>query len=253
MYFFLSSLFSFVTTPLFYIVCFVILGFFLRPKRWKRICYGVAIGLALLFTDAPLYQYATEKWYGEYDRPLKEGKRYAYGIVLGGYSNWDWERNRVEFSGIADRLLEGIRLYKHGRIGKLVLASDGSIIETGDMKGNPVGMMGFLKDMGMPPEDVVLEAKARNTQENAQLTLELIGDSLKTEPVLLITSAIHMRRSLLAFRAAGMNPDAYVTDTFLHPEGAKPNFCPSLAVMVMWHELLHEWIGYIVYNVVKQS
>jgi hypothetical protein len=42
------------------------------------------------------------QWFAEYDHPLPEGKTYEYGIVLGGYSHWDWERNRIEFSNIAD-------------------------------------------------------------------------------------------------------------------------------------------------------
>ncbi len=73
--------------------------------------------------------------------------------MLGGYSYWDWKRSRPEFSEIADRLLEGIRLYKHGRIRKLVLASDGSIIESKDRKGlqgNAADMKQYLADLGMP-------------------------------------------------------------------------------------------------------
>ena len=98
--------------------------------------------------------------------PLPERKQYTYGIVLGGYSYWDWKRSRPEFSEIADRLLEGIRLYKHGRIRKLVLASDGSIIESKDRKGlqgNAADMKQYLADLGMPLEDVILETRANNT------------------------------------------------------------------------------------------
>ncbi len=59
---------------------------------------------------------------------------------------------------IADRLLEGMRLYKHGRIRKLVLASDGSIIESKDgkgLQGNAADMKQYLADLGMPLEDVI--------------------------------------------------------------------------------------------------
>jgi uncharacterized SAM-binding protein YcdF (DUF218 family) len=170
--------------------------------------------------------------------------------VLGGYSHWDWERNRIEFSNIADRLLEGIRLYKEGRIRKLVLASDGSIIECENavaMKGNPEGMKAFLKTMGMPPEDIILETKAWNTQENATFTLELIGDSLKTVPSLLITSASHMRRSLATFHRVGIPSDPYITDTPVKVGDQKLSWVPSLVVLLRWPELLHEWVGYAYY------
>lgn len=213
--------------------------------------YGAALVLALLFTNEPIYRYAFRQWFVEYDRPLPEGERYTYGIVLGGYSHWDWERDRVEFSGIADRLLEGIRLYKLGRIGKLVLASDGSIIECVNgvgMKGNPEGMMGFLKAMGMPEEDVILETKAWNTMENATFTLDLIGEGLKREPSLLITSAVHMRRSLATFKKAGICAVPYITDTPVKVGDVGVSWWPSLKVLLLWRELLHEWIGYVVYR-----
>lgn len=248
----LSLLSSLVTTPLSFILLFIIAGWILRKHRaMKKSLWGIAVGLTFLFTNPPLYEMANRQWFAEYDHPLPEGKTYRYGIVLGGYSNWDWERNRVEFSNIADRLLEGIRLYKQGRIQQLVLASDGSIIECENavgMKGNPKGMMEFLKNMGMPKEDILLETKAWNTQENATFTLELIGDSLKTVPSLLITSASHMRRSLETFHRAGIPSDPYITDTPVQVGNQQTSWMPSLAVLLKWPELLHEWVGYVYYS-----
>ena len=164
MYNLLSSL---VTNPITFILTFLLLGFILQKwKGIKLIMWGIAVALFLLFSNPLLYEAANRQWFAEYDYPLPEGKTYQYGIVLGGYSHWDWKRNRVEFSNIADRLLEGIRLYKLGRIEQLVLASDGSIFESEkeeDMQGNSEGMITFLKAMGMPEEDVILETKATNT------------------------------------------------------------------------------------------
>ena len=247
----LSLISSLVTNPTALIFLFLILGgLFRKWKVVKRTLWGMALVLTLLLTNQPLYDAAYRQWFAEYDHPLPEGKTYEYGIVLGGYSHWDWERNRIEFSNIADRLLEGIRLYKEGRIRKLVLASDGSIIECENavaMKGNPEGMRAFLKSMGMPPEDIILETKAWNTQENATFTLELIGDSLKTIPSLLITSASHMRRSLATFHRVGIPSDPYITDTPVQVGDQKPSWVPSLAVLLRWPELLHEWVGYAYY------
>lgn len=242
---------SLILSPSFYIGCLMVLGIALRGRRMKVVCLVGATVLFLVFSNGAVYRWAAEQWYKEYDHPLAEGKTYTYGIVLGGYSFWDPDRKRVEFSEIADRLLEGIRLYKHKRIEKLVLASDGAIIESKDgkgLQGNPEGMMAFLKDMGMPPEDVILETKANSTWENATLTLELIGDSLRTEPSLLITSATHMRRSVLAFEKVGLHPDTYITDTFVRPKGKKISYMPSLHTLASWEELTHEWAGYLAYG-----
>lgn len=154
---------SLAINPTTYIVIFLLLGVVLKSKRWKRLCLTLSALLFLLFSNGALYQWIAEQWYKEYDRPLPERKQYTYGIVLGGYSYWDWKRSRPEFSEIADRLLEGIRLYKHGRIRKLVLASDGSIIESKDgkgLQGNAADMKQYLADLGMPLEDVILETRA---------------------------------------------------------------------------------------------
>lgn len=242
---------SLAINPTTYIVIFLLLGVVLKSKRWKRLCLTLSALLFLLFSNGALYQWIAEQWYKEYDRPLPERKQYTYGIVLGGYSYWDWKRSRPEFSEIADRLLEGIRLYKHGRIRKLVLASDGSIIESKDRKGlqgNAADMKQYLADLGMPLEDAILETRANNTWENATFTLELIGNSMKTESTLLITSATHMRRSLWTFHAAGLNPDTYITDTFPEIKGEKTNFLPSWHVLASWPELTHEWVGYLYYR-----
>lgn len=241
-----------VVNPLFYIGFFLLMAWCLRKSSYgKRVMLGIALLLLCLFTNAPLYQALYRQWFAEYDRPLATDKVYRYGIVLGGYSNWDWERNRVEFGQVADRLLEGIRLYHQGQIKKLVLASDGSIIESEndvEMKGNPEGMLQYLEALGMPRKDVILETKAWNTQENATFTLELVGDVLKTEPSLLITSAVHMRRSLMTFRREGILAEPYITDTPVQIGDEKPSWVPSLAVLLKWSELLHEWIGYVVYQ-----
>ena len=58
--------------------------------------------ISSLVTNQPLYDAAYRQWFAEYDHPPSEEKTYEYGIVLGGYSHWDWERNRIEFSNIAN-------------------------------------------------------------------------------------------------------------------------------------------------------
>lgn len=240
-----------VTTPLTFILLPLIIAWFLKNRTAKRVLYGITIVLTLVFTNTPLLKTAEEHWYKKYDRPLPEGKTYKYGIVLGGYSFWDWERNRPEFSEIADRLTEGIRLYKCGRIEKLVLASDGSIIQSKDgkgLQGNPQGMMKYLNELGIPKEDIIMETFANNTRENVTLTKELLGKEINTAPVLIITSAVHMKRSVSAFQAEGIYPDCYITDTWVNVKGQSVSFLPSVGTLLQWPELLHEWVGYVVYK-----
>lgn len=239
-----------VTNPLTYILFFLVLGLLLRSKRWKRGCYIVSVVLLLLFTNASLLDYVSEKWYGKYDQPLPIGKTYEYGIVLGGYSNWDWKHERPEFSEIGDRLFEGVQLHARGIVHKLVIASDGSVIQReGDaISGNPQGMKLYLMNMGIPAEDIIIEPKANNTHENATLTLELIGEELRNKPSVIITSSIHVPRSVLAFGQIGLHPDVYMTDLPTEIDKARFSILPTLSVIYGWRALLHEMVGYVAYK-----
>lgn len=247
----LSSLAFLVTTPVTFILLPLLVGLVIKNRKWKRGLYAIAILLVLIFTNTSLLKTAEKQWYKDYDKPLPEGKTYKYGIVLGGYSFWDWDRNRPEFSGIADRFTEGVRLYKLGIIKKLVLASDGSIIESKDgkgLQGNAKGMRKYLDELGIPEEDVLMEVFANNTKENAVFTKKMLGKDLDTASVVIITSAIHMKRSLSAFHAEGIYPDCYITDTWVNIKGQGMSFWPSLGTLAQWPELLHEWVGYVVYK-----
>lgn len=248
MFAFLSNL---VTSPLCYVLFFLVLGLVVQHRKWKRGMFGISVVLLCLFTNTPFFRWAEEQWYKEYDRPLPVNRTYRYGIVLGGYSYWDWERGRPEYSEIGDRLFEGIRLYKTGRIGKLVLASDGSIILKKDgkgLQGNPDGMMAYLNELGVPSEDIIMEKYANNTRENVTFTKQLLGDSCLSSDVLLITSAVHMKRSESAFQKEGVFPDCYITDTWVDVKGQSLSYWPSVGTLASWPELLHEWVGYVVYK-----
>ncbi len=239
-----------ITQPLFYIILPTILTFWPKiNKKLKWSLWGLSFFLFLFFSNTSLYNWFERQWYADYDSQTIENQCFQYGIVLGGYSYWDYTRNRPEFSEIGDRLFEGINLYHQRKIKKLILASDGSIINatSNPTKGNPESMRDYIIALGIKPEDLILETKANNTHENATFTLELIGDSLKNQPTLLITSAIHMKRAILAFNQIEVYPQPWTTDTQLVTD----RWCtiiPSINTLAKWPALLHEWIGYVIYK-----
>jgi uncharacterized SAM-binding protein YcdF (DUF218 family) len=97
------------------------------------------------------------------------------------------------------RLTEGLRLY-HQLPGARLIVS-GGVINQGD---EPLAKMmaDFLRQMGVPAEDIVTEAKSRNTYENLTEVSKLIGAS----PFILVTSACDLPRAVGVARKLQMNP-----------------------------------------------
>lgn len=239
-----------ITSPAFYILLLLLAAYLLRSKhRTRNTLLVTAVAFALFFTCRPIYNLVSNIWADGLTTEIKPGTTYHYGIVLGGFGEWDEERNRPDFSKHVDRLLEGIQLYHKGAIKTIILASDGSNRipdDPDDQSGNPIGMRKYIERLGVAPTDLILENKATTTRENAQFLLEQLGDSLKSARPLLITSAEHMRRAVMTFEQAGIPVDAYSTDCIIKEK--KPKSLFSLTVMNNWPSLLHELIGYLYYR-----
>ena len=244
------------SSPAFYILLLLLAAYVFRRKlRTRKLLITIAVVFMLFFSSRPIYNYVSMKWTEGYSFVIAYGKVYHYGIVLGGYGAWDSERDRPEFGPNADRLLEGIQLYKKGKITKLVIGCDASnrIYEDSDMpNGNPAGMRAYIECMGVAPTDLILENSATTTRRNAQTLIVLLGDSLKKERPLLITSAEHMPRALMTFEQEGIPADGYATDCIIK-ERQGFTLMPSLAVMNNWQYLLHEIFGYIYYRLKRTS
>jgi len=63
-------------------------------------------------------------------------------------------------------------------------------------------MLDELTMRGVAPERLLAEKKGRNTREQAMFIKEMLGKTCD-EPILIVTSGPHMKRSLLTFRKLG--------------------------------------------------
>ncbi len=73
-----------------------------------------------------------------------------------------------------------------------------------DGLSSPERMKQELILRGVSVEQIKLEARGRNTREQAVRVARMLGDNYAERQVLLVTSPEHMRRALLTFRKAGM-------------------------------------------------
>jgi uncharacterized SAM-binding protein YcdF (DUF218 family) len=91
------------------------------------------------------------------------------------------------------------------------------------------------------PERVLVEPTSRNTRENARQTAILAAEH-GLGRLLLVTSALHMRRAVLCFRAEGLDVVPYPTDYVARDPTASPSvLVPSeeglLEMRRLWREV----------------
>ena len=68
-----------------------------------------------------------------------------------------------------------------------------------------------LKSLGVPEDKILTETKSVNTTQNARYSSKILRDYDFKKP-LLVTSAFHMNRAMLAFNLSRVKPIAYPTD-----------------------------------------
>lgn len=109
----------------------------------------------------------------------------------------------------ADRVWHAARVFKAGKA-PVVVASGGSDPAV-TPESEAQAMTGLLVDLGVPRSVIVEEGRSRNTRENAEFTAQLLAPR-KVHTILLVTSALHMRRSVAEFERAGFQVLPAATD-----------------------------------------
>jgi uncharacterized SAM-binding protein YcdF (DUF218 family) len=91
-----------------------------------------------------------------------------------------------------------------------------------------------------------IEARSRDTHENAQFSAEILR-SAGIDTVLLVTHDFHQRRGMAEFSAVGIRPiPAPVTFVFPHRQRSFPEHLPGAHSLRTSAVALHELLGYFV-------
>jgi uncharacterized SAM-binding protein YcdF (DUF218 family) len=151
--------------------------------------------------------------------PLAAGTS-ADGIVLlgGGTDPLQPPRQMVETNGAGDRVYYTARLYRQGAAPR-ILVSGGNIDWQGEVATTPAeDMRDILVFTGVPADVIVLQGASANTAQDAQYSAELIRQQ-GWEKVILVTSAMHMPRSVWLFQQAGIQVIPAPTDYTITDQG----------------------------------
>ena len=102
-------------------------------------------------------------------------------------------------------------------------------------------------DLGVPKKDILLTENVENTDQEAKAIKKLL--LLDNPKIILVTSAFHMPRAQLVFKAAGINVIPFPVDFRI---GAQKitfmNFIPSASSFAEKSFFVREIIGRTYYN-----
>lgn len=192
----------FVLPPGIFVLLLLLSGYvFWRKKKLRAARLHIALGILLwTLTIVPVSDFMLGNLESGYSIPQKP--RGDVIILLGGgvYEDApDMTGTGTPSEPMLARVVTAIRLQK--QLNVPVIISGGSVYE-GRKSEAPI-VRRFLIDLGVREDMIIVEGRSRDTIENARYSLEICNKAGYKNPIL-VTSAFHMKRSLMSFEKAGL-------------------------------------------------
>ncbi len=165
-------------------------------------------------------------------------------VLGGGFYRSEHDAYGLRFAHGASRTLAGIWLAKNGAATNLVLGG-GAVVAGVE---EPAALQAWVESLSLPGVVITNLGVCHNTHDEA-LAFKRLQSSHQWSSVLLVTSAVHMTRSLAAFRKQSINVLPVACDfRLLGSQGFSISFFPSQDNLNLWSIYLHEKVGFLVYK-----
>jgi len=200
-FFFISKLLAFGLKPLFWVGILMVLAVTPRFKHLQRKLLFGAIGVFFICGNSILVNEWALIWEGDpIDWP---NKRIKMAVVLGGYSEFDHDRNQITLNKSAERYTAGLEALSSRKVEKLILSGGAA-----ELIKKPYFESFYIRKLmgnfGLDTSAIFFECTSRNTYENGVQTKEILDSLDFDEPLLLVTSAYHMPRARAIFNKLGI-------------------------------------------------
>lgn len=254
-FFSLSKVLGFFALPSNFMVLVGIAGAVLLLTRRKRLGQGLMIVSLLALAIAGWSPLGNVLISGLEDRfPPWDASRGAPDgiVVLGGAISPELSRERggVALNESAERMTVVAELARRYPAARIAFTGGSGNLMGGAAEADFV--LPLFESFGIARERVTLEAKSRNTAENARFTKDVIQPK-SGERWLLVTSAYHMPRAMGLFRTAGFNVEAYPVDWRTGEDDITASFSSLSAGLARTDAALREWVGLVAYWATGQS
>ncbi len=252
MFYYVSKIAWFFTTPSNLLLSLILLGLILAFfKRLRR--FG--LGLSLVFTLTtialgllPIASYILLPLEGRYTPLRDDGKPVDGIILLGGAVEASDSKSRgiIVANESAERVLDTIQLAHRYPAARILISGGGGTV-FGDGAAEAPIIAAYFKSIGIDPNRILVEDRSRTTAENAVYSQEL-AKARAGERWLLVTSAWHMPRAVGVFEKVGFAVTPYPVD-FRTAGGARTHL-PFAFISEGLRRLdigTKEWAGLIAY------
>jgi uncharacterized SAM-binding protein YcdF (DUF218 family) len=254
---FLSKLFPLLIYPLGLSCILLSVGLFFFWKRPRLTAIALCLSLSLqLIMGNYWFSRAIVQSLEFQNLPSGPLPQAAAIVVLGGGTlSASSPRPWVEVAEAGDRVLYGAKLYREGKAPLVVLSGGRRVDWYGAGPPEASDMAELMQGMGVPEQAILAETASHNTYENAVNVQKMLQQHQITGPILLVTSAMHMPRSLAIFRHLKMSAIAAPTDfrTTRIPDrqgfgGFVISLFPDAEEMYKTTLALKEYVGLIIYR-----
>jgi len=259
MFVFLSKFLPLWIYPIGLVTVLLVLALVLiRRPRWSAAAIAVTLAIVLISGNRWVALSLARSLEWRYLPPAEAPAGDVIVVLGGGTHGADYPRPTVEVNGAADRVLYAMRLYQQG-VAPALLVSGGYIEWLNDNPVSPAeDMAEIMTTFGIPAEDIWLQPRSQNTREDALYCAEMLRER-GIDRVLLVTSAMHMPRSVALFEAQGLEVVPLPTDftvtqrawedltqpTF---QGLLVSLVPNVGNISMTTSALKEYIGTWMYG-----
>jgi uncharacterized SAM-binding protein YcdF (DUF218 family) len=214
--FLLTKIATQLVYPLSISIVLSVVGLVLLARgRSRRAGVLLGVSLAILWVaSTPVVSFASKESLEARYAPVPpdQAQRASAIVVLGdAVAPGAPPRNWADLNESADRIVHASRLFRAGKA-PLVVATGGADAGSAAVQKPADATADLLVEWGVSRDAILLERESRTTYENAIYTKTLLDARGIDGPVLLVTSAAHMWRSMLLFESAGITAIAAATD-----------------------------------------
>jgi uncharacterized SAM-binding protein YcdF (DUF218 family) len=218
--------------------------------RFKKIRFGsVVLTFSLLWLfvfSMPVVSNALRASVEAQFPPIEMGvlskKAQAIVVLGGGTQSAEVSGQMPDLNSGADRMWHAARLYHAGLAPILVLSGGGNLDVS--LNSEAEDMRTFLSDLGVPAEAMILEGLSRNSRQNAQFTADILRPQ-GINQVILVTSALHMRRAVASFENQGFTVIPAATDYEARTRFDWTGFLPDASALNGSARAMKEIVGRI--------